>query len=616
VSHPSALLKLDGLLADSDGRGVFIALVDGPVDRTHPDFAALDLRELDGSRGCVVPASPGCGHGTFVAGILGARRGGSAPGLCPASTLLVRPIFCEHPDLGQCPLVTVGELAKAVREAVDAGARVVNLSVGLSGGAADPAPLYAAYDYARERGALVVVAAGNHGTAEPSPLLLHPWPIGVAAADAGGRPVARVAPAVADRVLLAPGVEVTSTAPGKGYRSLSGTSAAAPFVAGAIALLWGLYPDADPATLRAAVLGEGEPGSRPRLLDAEASRRRLRNQIEAKNREITPMTDILTSDPSVAVAEPSEAPPHSAVAPASAAPAAAFRPAPAKVVPQGAGPYAEFVYAIGHVKAAFPSLDVEKEFQQVARSLDPPVDPYDIYAVLTTLPKSPSGMAPVTPSEMASEVPPGRFLADYLCWVFVVGNVDTYILKPRAPAQMDDMIGALKVPEGAVEPPYITIIGPLGPPAPASLCRGLQVPMVLVNQVYYFDYKKFYDELQGKGIEAESIQAVLKALEMKPNPGVSDRDRALNYAAFRYPEIYKRTAQLRDPNQSPEGRYYLKSMETRPSSVQGTRRIVDIIFHYQNTETQEEMSFYTSVDVTGQFPFLNSALRPFIPDTV
>ena len=112
----STLLAIEELLATSDGRGVRIALVDGPVDRTHPDLAGLDLCELGETHGCVIPASPGCGHGTFVAGILAARRGGPAPGICPASTLLVRPIFCEHPDFNQCPLVTIGELAKASKK--------------------------------------------------------------------------------------------------------------------------------------------------------------------------------------------------------------------------------------------------------------------------------------------------------------------------------------------------------------------------------------------------------------------------------------------------------------------------------------------------------------------
>jgi len=599
MSQLSALLGLDGLLADGDGRGVRIAVIDGPVDRTHPDLAALAIEELGESRGCVVPASPGCGHGTFVAGILGARRGGPVAGLCPASTLLVRPIFCEHPDFGQCPLVTVRELAGAVRETVDAGAQVINLSLGLSGGETDPAPLYAAYDHARQHGALVVVAAGNHGTATPSPLLQHPWPIGVAAVDDVGRPVAPVAPAIADRVLLAPGVEVTSTAPGGDYRTLSGTSAATPFVAGTLVLLRGLYPDADPAEVRGAVLGEGEPGPRPRLLDGEASRRRLQHAIESTDQETLPMTDPLPSDPIPATAEPLALVAHLVTGPAPEARATpamthAAPPETTRVVPQDAAPYTDFVYAIGHIKAAFPALDVEKEYQRVAKSMTPPVNPADFHTVLSA--------------------PSGRYLADYLCWVLAVGNVDTYILRPRSPATMDDMIAAIAVPSGALEPPYATVIGPLGPPAPPGLCRGLQVPMVLANQVYYFDYKTLYDELQGKGIEAESIQAVLKAMEMKPNAGASDRDRALNYIAFRYPEIYKRAGQMRDPAQPPTGSYFLQNIETRPSSVQGTRRIIDVIFHYQNAATQEESAWYCSVDVTGQFPFLNTALRVFIPE--
>jgi len=608
----STLLELDDLLADGAGQGVRIGLIDGPVDSTHPDLAELDLRDLGGGRGCIVPASPGCGHGTFVAGILGARPEGQVPGICPASTLLVRPIFCEAPDFGQCPLVTIRELATAVRESVDAGAQILNLSLGLSGGEADPTPLYDAYDYARDRGALVVVAAGNQegeaGSSTASPLLLHPWPIGVAAASSGGRAVAEIAPEIADRVLLAPGVEVAGIAPAGDYRTLSGASAATPFVTGTLALLRGLYPQADAAQLRAAVLAEGEPGPRPRLLDGEGSRRRLRlmidaGAIEATNRENLPMTEPFQSDRQEVGAEPANQAAAPAAAPPSeprALPPADLAPAvPAAVQPRADGAYTDFVYAIGTVKAAFPARDVEKEYQRVAKALSPPVNPTDLYSVLHSK--------------------EGRFLADYMCWVLSIGNVDTYILKPRSPAVMDDLIEALNVTSG-MDPPYATLIGPLGPPAPPGLCRGLQVPMVLVNQAYHFYYKEFVDQivqqLQAQGIDAASaqtsVQSVLQAMEMKPNPGASDRDRALNYIAYRYPEIYKRTAQMCDPGR-PDGDYYLKSIAAKPSGLQGSRRVVDVIFDYQNLATQEESDWYCSVDVTGQFPFLNSALRPFIP---
>jgi subtilisin family serine protease len=217
-------------------------------------------------------------HGTFVAGILCARRGSPAPGICPGCTLLVRPIFLETAaDRQTLPSATPAELAEAIAQCVDAGARVLNLSVALaqpsSSGLRD---LEDALAYAARRGVIVVAAAGNQGAIASSPITRHPWVIPVVACTHEGRPVghSNLGPAVGRRGLGAPGDSVTSLgAEGKPI-TLGGTSVAAPFVTGAIALLWSIFPAATPATVRLAIT-QG-PGARPAtivppLLDAWAA---------------------------------------------------------------------------------------------------------------------------------------------------------------------------------------------------------------------------------------------------------------------------------------------------------------------------------------------------------
>lgn len=91
-------------------------------------------------------------------------------------------------------------------------------------------PLDDAFDHARTRGVLVVVAAGNHGHVGPAPLLTHPWALPVTACDPLGGPLpgANLGIGIGRSGLRAPGLRVLTTTPGCGYQPFSGTSAAAP----------------------------------------------------------------------------------------------------------------------------------------------------------------------------------------------------------------------------------------------------------------------------------------------------------------------------------------------------------------------------------------------------
>ncbi|MEV4258803.1 S8 family serine peptidase, partial [Spirillospora sp. NPDC049652] len=234
------LTGLDTLMADSEGDpAVTVAVIDGPADGGHPDLPPI------ASSPCRSPTSPACLHGTFVLGMLAAARGGVAPAICPGCTFLSRPVLCE-PVPGQvCPETTPTTLAAAVEDCLAAGARVINISLGLAAPVLQRSPAFdAAIDHARDRGVVVVAAAGNHGRIGPAPLMAHPWLVPVAACDTRGRPrsPSNLGIGIGRRGLLAPGLDIVSTAPRGGHARMSGTSVAAPFVTGAAALLWSLRP--------------------------------------------------------------------------------------------------------------------------------------------------------------------------------------------------------------------------------------------------------------------------------------------------------------------------------------------------------------------------------------
>jgi subtilisin family serine protease len=192
--NPLELIKVTALMERTSGRAdIVIGLLDGPVATHHPNLAADNIREVSGklSGTCTQASSTACVHGTFVAGVLCARRGSAAPALCPMCTLLVRPIFAETtPANGQMPSATPAALAAAIIETVDAGARVLNVSAALAPPSTQgERELSEALDYAARHGVIVVVAAGNQGTLGSSAITRHPWVIPVVACDLRGRPL-------------------------------------------------------------------------------------------------------------------------------------------------------------------------------------------------------------------------------------------------------------------------------------------------------------------------------------------------------------------------------------------------------------------------------------------
>jgi subtilisin family serine protease len=275
---PLDLVGLTALMDRTRGRSeVTIGLIDGPVSSDHPDLAEAYLHPIPGAiaGACSSVDSGACRHGTFVAGILCAKRGSVAPAICPGCTVLVRPVFAERAagaDL--MPATTPDELAAAIIACVTANVRIINLSLALARPSPNGEPaLTAALDLAARRGVIVVAAAGNQGMVASTAPTRHPWVIPVAGCDLRGRPVrsTNLGGSLGRRGLRAPAEGVTSLGSDGGPAIFGGTSVAAPFVTGAIALLCSEFPDAAPADIRMAI-ARAHAGDRasvvPPLLDA------------------------------------------------------------------------------------------------------------------------------------------------------------------------------------------------------------------------------------------------------------------------------------------------------------------------------------------------------------
>jgi subtilisin family serine protease len=172
------------------------------------------------------------------------------------------------------PSATPEELADAVVESVDAGARIINLSSAVVQPSLQGAKrLEEAVNYAAHHSVITVAAAGNQGIVGSSVITSHPWVIPVTACNKQGRPLteSNLGGSIGKRGLSAPGENITSLGANGEPRTLSGTSVAAPFVTGTIALLWSEFPGASAAEIKLAVTQACMPRPRtiaPLLLNA------------------------------------------------------------------------------------------------------------------------------------------------------------------------------------------------------------------------------------------------------------------------------------------------------------------------------------------------------------
>jgi subtilisin family serine protease len=261
-----------------------IGLIDGPLILDHSDLEQKNIHLLSGKiQGtCSVSHSRACMHGTQVAGILAAKRSSPFPGICPGCTLLVQPIFGE--EMADDPESDSSVLANSIRKVVDAGANIINLSLGLDIENQNLTPdLSAALDYAADRQVLIITAAGNQGTLASTEITRHDWVIPVVAYSEQRIPMqlSNLGRSIGRLGIGGPGDQVPTLGSDGKYIRFSGTSAATPFVAGIAALLWSLFPQMQANQIKSAILQSGKSRRKsvvPPLLDAMASFQYLKNQ--------------------------------------------------------------------------------------------------------------------------------------------------------------------------------------------------------------------------------------------------------------------------------------------------------------------------------------------------
>jgi hypothetical protein len=237
LNQPAAAqLQLDAAHQLSAGAGETVAVLDTGVDASQPalagkvlpgwDYVSDDPRPSDrasgtDSNGDGIPDSA-VGHGTFVSGLIAL--------VAPQARILPERVLDSDGN------GNVFVVAQAILDAVDAGAQVINLSFG-TGTQITSRLFNDAVAEAQRRGVVVVAAAGNDASEHPHYPASQPGVVSVGALDSNNSALAAYSNRGPWVAVAAPGTNLVGPSPSGGYVTWSGTSMAAPIVAGQVALL-------------------------------------------------------------------------------------------------------------------------------------------------------------------------------------------------------------------------------------------------------------------------------------------------------------------------------------------------------------------------------------------
>jgi hypothetical protein len=602
-----------------------IALLDGPVDLSHPCFAGATVRCLESVVSGARAGGPARRHGTHVASVIFGQHQSAVEGVAPGCRGIIIPIF-QSPDeasIGPCSQL---DLARAIALAVEQGANIINISGGQFSPSGDAHCLLADLlgDCGR-RGVLIVAAAGNDGCACLHVPAAHAAVLAVGAMDALGRPLAfsNWGQRYHTHGILAPGENILGAQPGGGTALGSGTSLASAIVSGVAALLLCLQlkrsQRPDPRLVREALLRTAiDCASQPapdcrRLL---AGRLNVRGSISFVTGSTHHMSDLIQTPPSETVSTSGNN--EGGNTPSSPVPAQSSQTVPASAsqvlaaecaCTTGPPGNSQLVYALGQIGYDFVS---EARMDSLAYKMAAAVGlaaarsvAFDSARLLAYLEQNPWDAAAVT-------------------WTLSLDATPIYALGPAGPfaaetyGRLREFLGQ-RLTEGIER---ISVGGVMA--GTVRLLDGQAVPVLVpeIRTMYSWKTAELVNAVAGEPPGAEAAAKVKAAHELKKagihkfldrvyyalrNLGLTGQDRALNFAAtnaFDMEQVYEDACK---EEMELDTIQVTRSPVCRPSSDCWD---VELYFFYPDKEVQKLRKVHRfTVDVSDVAPVTVGPVR-------
>jgi hypothetical protein len=266
---------------------------------------------------------------------------------------------------------------------------------------------------------------------------------------------------------------------------------------------------------------------------------------------------------------------------------------PTKCSCQNAAPATDqFVYALGKIDVRFPSLGIEREFQQREMRLGE---------------KSHGNRH----HRIAQVLKANHHLATRICYVLSTSGVPAYILAPTGLHIREDMLEGV-ASSGAHH--WCLVIGRRGPMSTLTQCGGVLAPIVACDQIFCFGMEEWEVSLEGmisqaleaRQVSAESFRRTARDLferfaNSTENLGSADAHRGLNYLLVQHPGVFLAAAERVE-------RHILDRIETREIQGMGARKLVAVIFTFLDRATGVPERLYCRVDVTEEWPFIADSM--------
>ncbi|WP_298769352.1 hypothetical protein [uncultured Shewanella sp.] len=261
-----------------------------------------------------------------------------------------------------------------------------------------------------------------------------------------------------------------------------------------------------------------------------------------------------------------------------------------------------YIYVVGFITAQFPSLSLEKAFEQSSSLTESQLGKVNDEVGLQRLNRNKQLPALLLQGLSSAN---NRNIAREMHWILdnVEGN-ETYTLVPSSHEKLTQLIAALSL---TTKQEKVILVG-----------SRLESGVIEVSHLIPANLKALTDVASLlKSGNKEFTELVDEILSMNANDGNTDNDRALNFVLYHNAEVYLKSYDFcykstpGGPN--PSG-YQLVNVRVR-TSLSGERWVAKVIFDYQGINTGAKQSWYSAVDVTGEYPFLLVKWQRFLSHT-